>query len=99
MEGLATAEEVYARDTAWIMGCDVLVAEVSTPSHGVGYEIGFALSLGKKVLCLHRRGVKVSKMILGNPDPHLSVRCYETIEQARHLLLDYLAGMDLESAP
>lgn len=99
MEGLETAEEVYARDTGWIMGCDLLVAEVSTPSHGVGYEIGYALSLGKKVLCLHRRGVKVSKMIQGNPDPHLTVHSYETIEQARHLLMVYLAGMDLESAP
>ena len=97
LEGLETAEEVFARDTGWIMGCDLLVAEVSTPSHGVGYEIGYALSLGKKVLCLHRQGVKVSKMLLGNPEPHLTVRSYETIEQARHLLMDYLAGMEVES--
>jgi len=91
LEGLVTPEEVYARDVAWIRECDFLLAEVSTPSHGVGYEIGLALSLGKRVLCLHRQGCKVSKMILGNPHPQLTVGAYETAEQAVHLLNAYLA--------
>jgi nucleoside 2-deoxyribosyltransferase len=93
MEGMVTPEDVYARDVAWIKGCDFLLAEVSTPSHGVGYEIGMALSLGKRVLCLHRQGCKVSKMILGNPDPQLSVRAYTTVDQAVNLLEEYLAGI------
>src|SRR4030067_882929 len=91
LEVLVTPEEVYARDVAWIRECDFLLAEVSTPSHGVGYEIGFALSLGKRVFCLHRQGCKVSKMILGNPHPQLTVREYETAEQAGHLLNAYPA--------
>ena len=98
MEGVVTPEDVYARDVTWIKKCDFLLAEVSTPSHGVGYEIGFALSLGKRVLCLHRQGCKVSKMILGNPHPQLTVRSYSTTEQAVHMLNEYLAGMDLEMA-
>ena len=96
MEGLVTPADVYTRDTRWINECDLLLAEISTPSHGVGYEIGFALSLGKRVLCLHRQGCKVSKMILGNPHPKLTVRSYTTAEQAVHLLNEYLTGMDLE---
>lgn len=96
MEGLVTPEDVYTRDTRWIKECDLLLAEISTPSHGVGYEIGFALSLGKRVLCLHWHGCKVSKMILGNPHPNLTIRSYTTVEQAVHLLNEYLTGMDLE---
>jgi nucleoside 2-deoxyribosyltransferase len=96
MEGLVTPADVYTRDTRWINECDLLLAEISTPSHGVGYEIGFALSLGKRVLCLHRQGCKVSKMILGNPHPKLTVRSYTTAEQAVLLLNEYLTGMDLE---
>ena len=92
LEGVVAPADVYARDVAWIKDCDLLLAEVSTPSHGVGYEIGFALSLGKKVLCLHRQGCKVSKMILGNPHPQLTVRSYETADQAVHLLNAYLAS-------
>ena len=93
LEGVVIPEEVYARDVAWIAGCDLLLAEISTPSHGVGYEIGYALSLGKPVFCLHRQGCKVSKMILGNPDPHLTVRTYGTPEQAVQLLNTYLENM------
>lgn len=96
MEGVATPEEVYARDVAWIKDCDLLLAEVSTPSHGVGYEIGYALSLGKRVLCLHRQGCKVSKMILGNPHPQLTIRSYSTAETAVYLLNEYLVTMDFE---
>jgi len=93
LEGVILPSEVYARDVDWINGCDLLLAEVSTPSHGVGYEIGYALSLRKKVLCLHRESRKVSKMILGNPDPQLTVMSYKTPEQALRLLQSYMDGM------
>ncbi len=58
---------VYERDIAWLDAAEAVVAEVSTPSHGVGYEIAYAILTGKRVLCLAREGVKVSKMITGNP--------------------------------
>ena len=61
---------------------DLLVAEVSTPSHGVGYEIGYALDLDKPVLCLYQKGVVVSKMITGNPHPLLTVMDYEDMTHA-----------------
>ena len=90
LEQVVEPTEVYERDVAWIRACDVLVAEVSTPSHGVGYEIGFALQLGKPVLCLHHAEVPVSKMITGNRDPKLTVRSYESIEEAVSFLRSYL---------
>jgi nucleoside 2-deoxyribosyltransferase len=67
---------VYQRDIAWVEACDVMIAEVSTPSHGVGYEIALALTLGKPVLCLYRQGARVSKMITGNTEPMLTVEAY-----------------------
>jgi hypothetical protein len=91
LEGIVDADDIYARDTAWIRGCDLLLAEVSTPSHGVGYEIGYALSLDKPVLCLHRLNVNVSKMILGNPHPRLRVRSYHTPSEAVQILLANLS--------
>ena len=81
-EAVIHPNEVYERDVAWIRACDVLVAEVSVPSHGVGYEIGFALGLGKPVLALYQEGRRVSKMISGNPDPRLTVESYLTPEDA-----------------
>jgi 2'-deoxynucleoside 5'-phosphate N-hydrolase len=93
LEGVVSPADVYRRDTAWIRDCDFLLAEVTTPSHGVGYEIGFALSLGKRVLCLYHRGLRVSKMILGNPHPQLTVHPYDTPEEAVLLLKDYLGNL------
>jgi nucleoside 2-deoxyribosyltransferase len=81
-EAIIDPHEVYARDIAWLRTCDVLIAEVSMPSHGVGYEIGFSLGLGKPVLALYQQGCRVSKMISGNPDPNLSVKSYETSQEA-----------------
>jgi nucleoside 2-deoxyribosyltransferase len=82
--------EVYSRDVAWIRESDVLIAEVSIPSHGVGYEIGFALGLGKQVLALYEEGRKVSKMISGNPDPNLHVKAYKNSGHAVELIRDFL---------
>ncbi len=93
LEGVVAAEDVYARDVRWITECDFLLAEVSTPSHGVGYEIGLALSLGKRVLCLYRNGRKVSKMILGNPHSKLTIQSYEDPDQAVQLLTSYLENI------
>jgi 2'-deoxynucleoside 5'-phosphate N-hydrolase len=77
LEQVVEPGEVYRRDIEWIRECDALVAEISTPSHGVGYEIAVALARGKPVLCCARRGAKVSKMLTGNDSPGLSVVRYE----------------------
>jgi len=66
-ESSMNAEEVYRRDLSWVSDCDVLIAEVSTPSHGVGYEIAAAIFQGKKVMCCHHKEKKISKIISGNP--------------------------------
>lgn len=83
--------EVYTRDVTWIRASDVLIAEVSAPSHGVGYEIGFALGLGKPVLALYQQGRKVSKMISGNPDTKLYVMSYESPSHAVTLIREFLS--------
>jgi hypothetical protein len=82
LEGITDPVVVYERDTLWIRECDMLVAEVSTPSHGVGYEIGYALQLNKHVICLYLKGTPVSKMILGNKDPRLMTFSYANINEA-----------------
>ena len=83
--------EVYNRDVTWIRESDALIAEVSVPSHGVGYEIGFALGLRKPVLALYQQGRKVSKMISGNPDSNLYVMAYESPTHAITLIREFLS--------
>jgi len=82
---------VFSRDVAWIRDCDLLIAEVSVPSHGVGYEIGFAIGIGKPVLALHQNVRKISKMISGNPDKNLTVKSYATPSDAILITSQFLS--------
>ncbi len=60
------SSEIYNRDVSWINECDILIAEVTVPSLGVGYEIGYAESLNKKIICLYQTDGSISAMIKGN---------------------------------
>ena len=89
-EGAVDPVEIYQRDVNWIANCDLLVAEVSTPSHGVGYEIAYALGIRKPVFCCYHQDVNVSKMILGNGDPNLTLCGYQNVEAALAFLGVYI---------
>lgn len=93
-ESVIEPREVYLRDLKWVEDCDALIAEVSTPSHGVGYEVALALFLGKPVLCCYRQGLKVSKMILGNTHKTLRVVAYESINDLVPLIKSFLGSTE-----
>ena len=93
-EAVISPPDVYERDSAWVKACDVVVAEVSTPSHGVGYEIALAVCSGKPVLCGYQEGRRVSKMILGNSSPGLRVFSYRTSEELVQRVRDFLKQVE-----
>ncbi len=82
---------IHDRDLDWLKSSDVLVAEVTTVSMGVGYEIGRAVQAGKKVLCLFRpnSGKNLSAMISGCDD--LELINYETLEEAQKAISNFLS--------
>ncbi len=63
-----TDREIYQQDINWLRNSDVMVAEVSILSIGVGYEIGYADAMNKKVICLYdlNSEKQLSAMIRGN---------------------------------
>jgi hypothetical protein len=84
-------DDIYQRDMRWLKQSDVVIAEVTMPSLGVGYEIARAEALGRPILCLHRRGAghRLSALIGGNP--HLRWETYEDLEEAARIL-DWFFG-------
>jgi nucleoside 2-deoxyribosyltransferase len=72
LDGMGEKEKIdssiYKRDMEWLQSADVIIAEVTTPSLGVGYELGIAEKLKKPTLCLYRvsEGKCLSAMISGN---------------------------------
>lgn len=93
LDGVLDPLAVYERDTAWIRECEVVIAEVSTPSHGVGFEIAYALGRDKPVFCFYRAGAKVSKMITGNRTPGFEVHAYDDPVHAIRLMDTGLAAL------
>jgi nucleoside 2-deoxyribosyltransferase len=85
-EGRLADVEVFERDLAWLNACDVLVAEASGSSFGVGFEVGYVLSRaaasGQHVLLLYdaARRPSVSRMITGNTHPACRVFAYQSQE-------------------
>ena len=66
-ERTMTEEEIFFRYLAWLTECDLVVAECTTPSHGVGYELARARDIGKEVHIFYdlSRG-RLSAMLAGD---------------------------------
>ena len=81
---------IHVRDLEWLQASDVLVAEVTAVSMGVGYEIGRAVESGKSVLCLYRTDSdkSLSAMIAGCPD--VEVVYYESWHQVKMAINRFL---------
>ena len=87
--------KIHDRDLAWLKAADYLVAEVTTPSLGVGYEIGKATEWGTPVLCLYRpanggAARSLSAMIAGSNA--LTVREYQSPADLKETLAGFLRG-------
>ena len=72
-------EEIYGRDINWIKECDIVFADITIPSLGVGYELAYAESLGKRIYAVYEKDVNVSGFIRGNPN--ITFFAYESIDE------------------
>jgi nucleoside 2-deoxyribosyltransferase len=82
-ESALTERAVYDRDIAWLDACDVLVADASGSSFGVGFEVGYVLGrsdrTNQRVILLYQadRRDRISRLIVGNAHPRCEVLTYE----------------------
>jgi nucleoside 2-deoxyribosyltransferase len=81
---------IHDRDMAWLKSCDLVVAEVTAPSLGVGYELGWATALAKPVLCLYRpqSGRVLSAMIGGSSG--IQVSAYSSMDEAKRIMEEFI---------
>lgn len=90
LEKVVDPRETYERDMRWLNQADAVVAEVSTPSHGVGYEIACALQMEKPVLCCYQAGKRVSKILTGNSNKTLTLAEYHSVPEMIEVLEKFL---------
>ena len=86
--------EIHRRDVEWLESCDAVIAEVTNPSLGVGYEIGIAEKLGKPVLCLFNESqteFRLSAMLSGNEK--IQVGRYQAIGEAKRQITEFASTL------
>lgn len=79
-----TPQEIFERDFKQLESSDVIIAEVSERSHGVGIEIGLSYNLGLMRILLIEKGNFVSKLVQGMS--HTAIVEYESVEDLRDKL-------------
>jgi hypothetical protein len=86
-ESQITEQDVFRRDLEWLTACDVLVAEASGSSYGVGFEVGYVLGRagvsGQRVVLFYDRARrdKVSRLITGNDDGACETFAYGSVDE------------------
>jgi 2'-deoxynucleoside 5'-phosphate N-hydrolase len=81
-----TDGDIHEQDVAWLRQADAVVAEVTTPSLGVGYELGRAIAWETPTLALYRPDGEheLSAMVRGNDA--VEVVEYQTLEAVEPVL-------------
>lgn len=81
-----TLKEVYEHDVLCVKDCDLLLADVTYPAIGLGFEIATGLELGKKVVAVAKEGAKVSRLVLGIDKENYTFRYYKDLNE----ILDFI---------
>ncbi len=89
-ESNLTDVQIHDRDMDWLLSADVVIAEVTTPSLGVGYEIGRAVENNIPVVCFYRRqkDKRLSAMIAGNNS--ITIFEYKQVQELSKILNELL---------
>ncbi len=74
---------IYEQDTQWLREYDVVIAECTHPSLGVGYELAYAEKYNKPTYIFYRKqDTMLSAMLKGNRYFHIA--SYENKEDLFH---------------
>jgi 2'-deoxynucleoside 5'-phosphate N-hydrolase len=84
--------EIHARQMRWLRAADVVVAEVTAPSLGVGYEIAWAEASDKPVLCLYKPSSDRSLSAMIDGSPNVTVVRYESADEAIDAVRGFLSA-------
>jgi 2'-deoxynucleoside 5'-phosphate N-hydrolase len=96
-EAQLNEREVFERDMRWLEASDVLIAEASGSSYGVGFEVGYvigrAAQTAQRVLLLYdaARRPLVSRLIAGNTHPACTTYPYRDTEDLLQFVRVFLA--------
>lgn len=90
VEAAMTEQEIYEKDATWVEESDCVIADITVPSIGVGYEICHAIKHKKPVLCVYQEGANASAMVLGNSTGYVTAKPYSNKKQLEEIILEFI---------
>jgi nucleoside 2-deoxyribosyltransferase len=102
-EGALSEREVFERDLRWLTAADVVIAEASGSSYGVGFEVGYVLGRSERcstrVLVLYdaARRDGVSRLITGNSHPDCVTYAYQDADDLVRFASGFLSPITSSS--
>jgi hypothetical protein len=90
-----TDKQTYKRDLKWIDGSKIMIAEISGPSLGVGFEISYAIFKRKlPVLAIYSSEVQnVSSMLTGCDSALLTIKKYQDEDEMKTIIRNYISKL------
>jgi len=76
-----TPKKFYNRTYETITDCDLFIAEVSSPSLGVGMELQMAVEKNIPIIAVAKEGIEISTMVTGLPNLFKVIR-YTSIQDS-----------------
>lgn len=80
-QSLDYAQNIYKHDIKCVQTAEIILAEVSLPSIGLGIELGTAIHNNKSIIAFAKENSYVSRMVTGITYPKFEFFRYQEIEQ------------------
>ena len=89
-ESRLTDKAIHDRDYGWLNDADMVIAEITNPSLGVGAEIADAVNLGIPVLCVYRTDFErqISAYIRGKTG--VECRAYSDHDELKDVIREFV---------
>lgn len=97
-DGRLSEQQVFERDLRWLDACDLIVAEASGSTYGVGFEVGYVLAraerTGQRVVLVYdaARRQAISRLVPGNNHQACVTFGYDSLAALEAFLEDH-AGL------
>jgi len=84
---------MFEKDFELLKEADLIIADISITSIGVGWEIGYAQAIGKTIICLYNVNSEkiMTPMIAGNPD--VKIIRYTTVRDVKEKIKNELTKL------
>ena len=90
-------EWIYTTDMGWLRESDALIAEITAPSFGVGYEIAKAETWGIPILMLYREIPKRKPSAMLNGNKNLPMIVYNEKKEVLEAIDAFLTGLSRDA--